>query len=116
MRGDAFVSKESCHATTDWHLSRYHPAYRFSAPPTPVTTLERVQEMGKQAGLRYVYLGNVPRHPGEHTFCPNCGTILVGREPLRLLHCDVTPDGHCPYCRHEIAGVGWAWQEKSNES
>ncbi|MEN8198009.1 MAG: hypothetical protein ABFS30_16100, partial [Pseudomonadota bacterium] len=48
-----------------WHLSRYHPAYRFAAPSTPVATLERAREIGQQAGLRYVYLGNVPAHPGE---------------------------------------------------
>jgi len=95
-----------------WHLSRYHPAYRFTAPPTPVATLERAREIGQQAGLRYVYVGNVPGHPGEHTFCPNCGTILARRGLLRMLHCDVTPDGQCPRCGQEIAGVGWAWKRR----
>ena len=95
---------------TPWHLSRYHPAYRFSAPSTPVETLERARETGKQAGLHYVYLGNIPGHPGEHTFCPNCGTILAQRGLLRLLHCDVTPDGRCPHCGQEIAGMGWNWR------
>ena len=99
---------------TPWHLSRYHPAYRFTAPPTPVATLERAREIGVQAGLRYVYLGNIPGHPGEHTFCPNCGAMLVRRGLLRLLHCDVTRDGHCPHCGQEITGVGWAWQEASS--
>jgi pyruvate formate lyase activating enzyme len=93
---------------TVWHLSRYYPAYRFTAPPTPVAALERAREMGLRAGLRYVYLGNVPGHAGEHTFCPNCGTILVRRGLLRLLQSDVTPDGLCPRCGQEIAGVGWA--------
>ncbi|MFQ6101035.1 MAG: AmmeMemoRadiSam system radical SAM enzyme [Anaerolineae bacterium] len=95
---------------TVWHLSRYYPAYRFSAPPTPVPTLERAREIGKQAGLRYVYLGNIPGHPGEHTSCPNCGTILVKRGLLQLLHCDVTSNGRCPCCGQEIAGVGWTWE------
>jgi len=96
---------------TPWHLSRYHPAYRFTAPPTPVATLERAQEIGRQAGLRYVYLGNVPGHPGEHTLCPSCGIILVRRGLLQLRRCDVTPDGRCPCCGQEIAGVGWAGLE-----
>ncbi|RLC91413.1 MAG: AmmeMemoRadiSam system radical SAM enzyme, partial [Chloroflexi bacterium] len=87
----------------------YYPAYRFTAPPTPVATLERAREIGLEAGLRYVYLGNVPGHPGEHTFCPNCGTILIRRGLLRLLRCDVTPDGRCPRCGQEIPGVGWDW-------
>jgi len=96
---------------TPWHLSRYYPAYHFTAPPTPIVTLERARAIGLQAGLRYVYLGNVPAHPGEHTSCPHCGAILVRRGLLRLLRCDVTPDGRCPRCGQEIAGVGWAWQE-----
>jgi pyruvate formate lyase activating enzyme len=94
---------------TPWHISRYHPAYRFIAPSTPMTMLERAREMGKQAGLRYVYLGNVPGHPGEHTLCPNCGDVLVRRGMLRLLRCDVTSDGCCPHCKQGIAGRGWDW-------
>jgi pyruvate formate lyase activating enzyme len=95
---------------TPFHLSGYHPNYRFTAPPTPVATLERGQEIGLQAGLRYVYLGNVPGHSGEHTFCPNCGTILAERGLLQLLRCDIAPDGRCPRCGQEIAGVGWHWR------
>jgi len=94
---------------TPWHLSRYYPAYRFTAPPTPITALERAREIGQQAGLHYVYLGNVPGHPGEHTFCPDCGTILARRGFLRLERCDVTAAGGCPRCGCEIAGVGWDW-------
>jgi len=97
---------------TPWHLSRYHPAYRFTAPPTPVATLERARELGLQAGLRYVYVGNVPGHPGEHTLCPDCGAQLARRGLLRLLRCDVTPDGQCPDCGQEIAGIGWAWRDE----
>jgi pyruvate formate lyase activating enzyme len=95
---------------TPWHLSRYHPAYRFTAPPTPVATLERGREIGMQAGLHHAYVGNVPGHPGEHTLCPHCGRTLVQRGLLRLLRCDVTPDGHCPHCGQPIAGVGWRWR------
>jgi len=96
---------------TLWRLSRYHPAYRVTAPPTPVATLERAREIGLQAGLRYVYVGNVPGHPGEHTLCPDCGAQLARRGLLRLLRCDVTPDGQCPDCGQEIAGIGWAWKD-----
>jgi len=99
-----------------WHLSRYHPAYRFTAPPTPVATLERAREIGQQAGLRYVYLGNVPGHPGEHTACPQCGAELVRRGLLRLFCCDVTPEGRCPRCGQEIAGRGWDWRRSKGYS
>jgi len=92
---------------TPWHLSRYYPAYRFAAPPTPVVTLERAREIGLSAGLCYVYVGNVPGHAGEHTICPGCGALLIERSGLRVLRCEVTPAGRCPYCDQEIAGIGW---------
>jgi pyruvate formate lyase activating enzyme len=100
---------------TPWHLSRYHPAYRFAAPPTPTTALERAREIGREAGLHYVYLGNMPGHPGEHTFCPNCGTILAERGLLQLLRCEVTSEGRCPSCGEEIAGVGWNWRQDAEK-
>jgi pyruvate formate lyase activating enzyme len=92
---------------TPWHLSRYYPAYRFTAPPTPVATLERAREIGQQAELRYVYLGNVAGHPAVHTYCPGCGTTLARRGLLRLAGCTVTPEGRCPQCGQEIPGRGW---------
>ncbi len=92
---------------TPWHLSRYFPAYRFHAPPTPLATLERAYEIGHSAGLRYVYLGNVPGGAGEQTVCPGCGLRLAVRVGLSLVRCDVTPQGRCPRCGQTIAGVGW---------
>jgi len=97
---------------TPWHLSRYHPAYRFDAPPTPVATLERARQIGLRAGLQYVYLGNVPGHPAEHTRCPGCGATLIERGFLRLIRSDVTPQGRCPHCGQEIAGAGWGWTDE----
>ena len=94
---------------TPWHVSRYHPAYQFTAPPTPVATLERAREIGQQTGLHSVYLGNVTGHPGENTLCPNCGATLVNRGLLRLHRNDVTPNGCCPHCGQEIAGMAWHW-------
>jgi pyruvate formate lyase activating enzyme len=94
-------------AYVPWHLSRYHPAYRFDAPSTPVSTLERARDIGLQAGLRHVYLGNLLGHPNENTFCPKCGKILVRRDGLRLSSSHLAPDGSCPHCGEEIAGVGW---------
>jgi pyruvate formate lyase activating enzyme len=96
---------------TPWHLSRYYPAYQFATPPTPLATLERAREIGLEAGLRYVYLGNVHGHPAENTFCPKCGTILAERGLLQLLNCKVTLEGRCPSCGEEIAGVGWNWRQ-----
>lgn len=94
---------------TPWHLSRYFPAYRFHAAPTPLATLERAREIGRGAGLHYVYLGNLPGAVGEETVCPGCGSRLASRAGLTLLQCDVTPEGRCPRCGHAIAGAGWDW-------
>jgi len=48
-------------------------------PPTPVSTLERLRDIALQEGLHYVYLGNIPGHPGENTYCPNCGQPVIER-------------------------------------
>jgi len=92
---------------TPWHLSRYFPAYHSARSATPVPTLERAREIGTEAGLRYVYLGNVPRHAGENTICPKCGTILVRRDGFRSSRSNLTPEGRCPRCGATTPGVGW---------
>ncbi len=99
---------------TPWHLNRYYPAYRFTAPPTPAATLEQARKMGLRAGLRYVYIGNVPGHPDENTCCPQCGALLLKRALLQLLHCAVTPDGRCAQCGYQIAGIGWDWKQHNS--
>ncbi|MGA7875162.1 MAG: AmmeMemoRadiSam system radical SAM enzyme, partial [Desulfoferrobacter sp.] len=63
-----------------WHVSRFHPTYRLTdRPSTPVSTLHRAREIGLEAGLRYVYTGNVPGDDGENTFCHQCGSLLIRR-------------------------------------
>ncbi len=64
-----------------WHVSRYHPDYQFDqAPATPVSSIARAIEIGRTAGLRYVYAGNVPGSACEDTHCPNCNAMLIERE------------------------------------
>jgi pyruvate formate lyase activating enzyme len=86
-----------------WHVSGYYPAYRFTAPPTPVRTLERAWRIGRMAGLRFVYLGNVLGHRLENTHCPGCGALLVGRRGLGLT-CYRLERGRCPDCGRAIPG------------
>ncbi len=86
-----------------WHVSGYYPAYRFTAPPTPVRTLERAWRIGRTAGLRFVYLGNVLGHRLENTHCPGCGALLVGRRGLGLT-CYRLERGRCPDCGRAIPG------------
>jgi pyruvate formate lyase activating enzyme len=87
-----------------WHVTRFHPAYKLSnLPPTPVATLEAAQRMGREAGLEYVYVGNVPGE-GEDTRCPACGALLIKRIGF-LVRENRLSDGACPSCGREAAGV-----------
>ena len=87
-----------------WHISGYYPAYKFTAPPTPIRTLERVWQIGKDAGLQFVYVGNVPGHRYDNTYCPACGALLIRRLGFDVLS-NVMRDGKCPQCEQPIAGV-----------
>jgi len=87
-----------------WHVTAYYPAYRFNAPPTPVSCLERAWAIGREAGLRFVYLGNVLGHPSDNTTCPCCGMLLIERCGLAVLQNNMQ-DGSCPRCRTAIPGV-----------
>jgi pyruvate formate lyase activating enzyme len=90
---------------TPWHISRFFPDYKMTdVSPTPVETLRRAREIGLEAGLRYVYVGNVP---GEaNTVCHECGQMLIRRSSYRNLENHVRPDGRCPNCGTLVAGVG----------
>jgi pyruvate formate lyase activating enzyme len=91
-------------ATTPWHVTRYFPAYRFDAPATPVSSVEWAREIGMDAGLDYVYVGNVAGHPGDQTRCPGCDATLVRRIRLHETRCAVTSEGRCPECGRDIPG------------
>ncbi|OGO50327.1 MAG: AmmeMemoRadiSam system radical SAM enzyme [Chloroflexi bacterium RBG_16_68_14] len=100
----AFLAKE-LGPDTPWHVSRYFPAYRLvDKPVTPVDTLERAWQIGREAGLRYVYIGNVPAGDQENTRCPRCGDLLIQRFGLQLIQ-NRLQDGRCPRCEEAIAGV-----------
>jgi len=89
-----------------WHITRYCPAYKFSAPVTPVRTLQRAWEIGEEAGLQFVYMGNVPGDPHDNTYCPACGSVLIRRHGFDILQNNLRA-GCCPHCSCSIAGV-WA--------
>ena len=87
------------------HFTRFHPDYQLTnLPPTPVATLERARDIALAAGVRFAYVGNVPGHPGNHTYCPGCGAKVIERDGF--LVADVRlHDGKCAACRREIPGV-----------
>ena len=91
-----------------WHVTAYHPDYKMlDAPPTSAETLQRAAEIGQEAGLRYVYAGNLPGRVGslEDTHCPKCAKLLIQRRGYHIARNLVTPEGTCQYCGEKIAGI-----------
>jgi len=88
------------------HFSRFYPHYRMlEKPPTPVETLERAYKIAREEGLSYVYLGNVPGHMYDNTYCPGCGEMLISRYGYTILEFNIK-DGRCPECGRKIPLVG----------
>jgi len=88
-----------------WHISRFHPSYKMrDYPVTPVHSIHRAVEIGYEAGLRYVYAGNVPGDPHEHTRCPACGAVAIERFGYRIRNKLVDGD-RCPECGERLAVV-----------
>jgi pyruvate formate lyase activating enzyme len=91
---------------TPWHVSRFHPDYKmYDRGPTPQSTLRQAYELGRQAGLRYVYVGNMPGARLEDTFCPDCGTAVISRWGFQIQERHIQ-DGQCTACGAVIDGVG----------
>jgi pyruvate formate lyase activating enzyme len=103
-------------AETPLHFTRYSPAYKFSNPPTKIETLERAYEMARKAGVQYPYIGNVPGHAYENTYCPECGETLIRRFGYTIVEYRVTPEKRCPKCRCQIPIVGKYVQRSSGLS
>ncbi len=94
----------SLSADIPWHISRYYPRYKYdAAPPTAVADLERARNIGLEAGLNFVYTGNVMGHEGESTYCPSCGRRIITRRGFQVAEISLQ-DGRCAFCNHAIAG------------
>ena len=85
------------------HFTRFYPHYQMNqVPPTPVQTLEKAQKMALDAGLRYVYVGNVPGSDGENTRCPECSKLLIKRDGFSIGENNIKKEKKCPECGAEI--------------
>jgi len=109
LRNIARWIKEELAPWVPWHLSRFFPYYRAShLPPTPVEELIKAYRIGKEEGLEYVYVGNLPGNEYESTYCPKCGKVVIGRKGYVITEMNLK-DGKCKFCGYEIKGV---WSEK----
>jgi pyruvate formate lyase activating enzyme len=98
-----------------WHVTAFHPDYKMQdRGATPSASLQQAAEIGEEAGLHYVYAGNLPGRVGslENTYCPKCRQLLVARQGFRVSEYHLTADGKCPKCGTSVAGI---WTDKPKE-
>jgi len=98
--------RQNLGADTPVHFSRFFPLYKMTAiAPTPVRTLEHAREIAMHAGLKYAYIGNVPGHPGNSTYCPKCSKMVIRRTGFSVLGMELKGD-RCRFCNERIDGAG----------
>jgi len=89
------------------HFLRFHPDYlMMDFPQTPVETLERHRDVAIEEGLRYSYVGNVPGHRYEHTYCPGCGRPVIVRDGFDIVEWNLDEGNRCRFCGYRIPVVG----------
>ena len=105
IRGLARFVKQDLGPDVPVHFTRFHPSYRLmNLPSTPVATLDRAVQIAKAEGLNFAYVGNVPGHAAESTYCPSCAKMLIHRVGLAVVE-NRLKDGRCPDCRRAIPGI-----------
>ena len=98
--------RQNLGSQTPVHFSRFFPLYKLtSVQPTPVKTLEMARDIALKAGLKYPYVGNVPGHPGNSTYCPKCRKVVIKRSGFSVLERHLKA-GRCSFCSEKIDGVG----------
>lgn len=92
---------------TPVHFLRFHPDYKMmNLPQTPVITLEKHYEIAKEEGIKYAYVGNVPGHRYEHTYCPECKNIVIGRFGYTITKWNLDENNCCNSCGYPIPVIG----------
>lgn len=87
------------------HFSRFHPLYKLtSLPYTPLAILEKARDIALKAGIRYVYIGNVPGTPAENTYCPKCSKTVIERRGFTIIQNNLK-DAACKFCQTPVSGV-----------
>jgi len=107
IRKMALWVKKNLSPDVPMHFTQFHAMYKLqNLPPTPVPTLERCRTIARDAGIRYPYVGNVPGHRWENTYCHNCERLLIKRSGYFHVENSIK-NGLCPNCKTKIPGV---WQ------
>lgn len=102
LKGIAEWIRDNLGDKTPWHVTRFIPYLELShLYPTPVETLERARQIGFEAGLKFVYIGNVPGHPGENTYCPKCKELVIERTGYAIGRYEVE-GGKCKRCGEDL--------------
>jgi pyruvate formate lyase activating enzyme len=118
LNGIASWMRDELGELTPWHVTRFYPQYNLTyLPPTPIATLEKAYDIGKKAGLRFVYLGNVPGHEAENTVCYCCGNIVIKRVGYEVDIVGVVNGSKCKFCGSElnIKTAEWVRQYKTTK-
>lgn len=104
IRGMCRWIREEIGPDVPLHFSRFHPMYLIkNLPPTPVSTLEKARAVARGEGLHYVYIGNVPGHEGENTYCPRCQNLIIQRVGFAVEKIEME-NGQCRFCQNPIPG------------
>ncbi|MBC8274773.1 MAG: AmmeMemoRadiSam system radical SAM enzyme [Chloroflexi bacterium] len=112
LHGIAGWVRDELGELTPWHVTRFYPHHNLMhLPATPIATLEKAYDIGKKAGLRFVYLGNVPGHGAENTVCYSCDEVVIQRFGYDV-HVVGVDGSKCKFCGAElnIKAVGWSRQ------
>ncbi len=87
------------------HFSRFHPMYKLTnLPQTPVAVLKKARQIALDAGIKFVYIGNLPGSGAENTYCPGCNDLLIERKGYYIIQNHII-NGQCEYCDEKIPGV-----------
>ena len=102
LRGIAKWMLDGLGELTPWHVTRFYPRHRLlDSPPTSVKTIERACDIGRQAGLKFVYAGNIPGHPSENTVCYSCGKVVIRRVGYEIVVIGLD-QSRCGFCGAEL--------------
>ena len=87
------------------HYTRFHPDYKLkNLPPTPIKTLELARDIAMDKGIKYAFVGNVPGHEANSTYCPSCNKPVIKRTHFFVVENNIV-EGKCKFCKTPIAGV-----------